>query len=121
MKTKTLALLFLGWSYVIPLFAQNLQLHFDIVNDTGLDLYGVYVSESAVNEWGDDIIPYDTFSNGSTVTVSIPVDDETLCVYDIKVTDTEDNSVVFSEIDFCDVSALTFFAGSDGEIYYRTK
>jgi hypothetical protein len=107
--------------YAASLFAQNLQLHFDIVNATGIDLYGVYVSESAVDEWGDDIIPYATFDDGTTVTVSIPVDDETLCVYDIKVTDTEDNSVVFPEIDFCDVNILTFFAGSDGGIYYRTE
>lgn len=121
MKIKTLAPWFLAFSCTTPLFANNLQLQFDIVNVTGIELYGVYVSETASNEWGDDIIPFDTFSDGVTVTVSIPVDDETLCTYDIMVTDFEDNARVFPEIDFCDVSNLTFFEGSDGEIYYRTE
>lgn len=107
--------------FVSTLSAQNYQLEFSVVNMTGIDLYGVYVSESVNDSWGDDIIPGDLFNDGTTVEVTVPVEYDTMCVHDIKVTDSEGEGVVFSGIDFCEVSVLTFFIGSDGEVYYRTE
>jgi hypothetical protein len=121
MKTKTITLMLVSLFFVTALSAQNYQLKFSIVNATGIDLYGVYVSESVDDTWGDDVIPGDLFNDGTTVEVTIPIDNDTMCVHDIKVTDYDEEGVVFPEIDFCEVSVLTFFMGSDGGVYYRTE
>jgi hypothetical protein len=121
MKTKTLSLMLLSLFFFTALSAQNYQLKFSVVNATGIDLYGVYVSESEDNSWGDDVIPSDLFDDGTTVEVTIPIEFDTMCIHDIKVTDSDGEAVVFPEIDFCEVSVLTFFIGSDGEVYYRTE
>jgi len=121
MKTKTFLLMLVSLFFVSNFTAQNLQLKFDVVNATGLDLKGVFVSETASENWGNDIIPGDIFTNGATVEVTIPVTENTKCLHDIMITDATDEGRVFPEIDFCEVSKLTFFAGSDGEVYYRTE
>lgn len=121
MKIKSLLCFFITCLVITSSFAQDYVLKFEITNDTGIDLFGVYVTPSAVDNWGEDIIPGDTFDADTTVTVTIPVNSETLCVYDIKVTDYADEGVVFSEIDFCELSKLVFYQGTDGQIYYSKQ
>lgn len=116
---KTIAFMLVSLFCVTNLSAQN-NLVFWIVNDTDIDLYGVYVSASVDDDWGEDILP-DTFDSGTTVKVTIPIDRNTMCVQDIKITDHHGEGVVFSEIDFCELSTLTFYVGHDGHIYYRTE
>ncbi|WP_452224762.1 hypothetical protein [Lacinutrix chionoecetis] len=121
MKTKTFILTFVSLFFLTGMFAQDLHLKFKIVNNSGVTLNGVYVSETVKEEWGEDIIPENYFPNNSTVEVSIPITDKTLCIYDIKITDRDDEGRVFPEIDFCEVSMITFFTGEDGDVYYKTE
>lgn len=113
--------MFVSLFFVTALSAQYGELKFAIVNNSGIDLYGVFLSESLDDNWGEDIIPGDVFDNESIVEVAIPINDETLCVYDIKITDHVGEGVIFPEIDFCEVSMITFFVGDDGEVYYKTE
>lgn len=105
---------------VSTFFAQEYVLKFDIQNSTMLDLYGVYVTASDVDHWGSDIIPGDMFVSGSTVEVTIPVENNTICEHDIKVTDTENNNAVFENINFCTLEKLTFFI-EEGAIHYTVE
>ena len=99
MKTTTLSLLFVSLFFVAALTAQNPELKFTIVNKSGIDLYQVFLSESLNDKWGKDIIPGDFFANASSVNVAIPVDNNTLCMYDIKLTDEYGEGVIFTKID----------------------
>jgi hypothetical protein len=86
-------------------------LEFDIINHTGVDLYGIYVGPSESDEWGDDILPNEIFSNDSQVTVEIPDDFGDTCSFDILVSINEDeeSTITFSNADLCKIISITLF------------
>lgn len=59
--------------------------------------------------------------NETVVTVSIPIDDETFCAYDIRITDDEGNAVEFTGVDFCELEVLTLLMNSNGDLYYTLE
>ena len=101
--------------------AQDYELRFDIVNKTGADLFGVFVTDTQTNDWGDDIIPYDIFKNGMVVNIIIPIDDQTLCEYDIRIEEDSETAIEFEGLDFCDLQVLTLSKGRNGVIYYTVE
>ncbi len=103
------------------MFAQNYELNFDIVNHTGLNLYGVYVTDTNQNNWGDDIIPYDRFKDNAKVAVSIPIDDYTLCAYDVRIADDNQNAIEFTNVDFCELHTLTILMDDNCHLYYAVE
>ncbi len=121
MKKFTLLFLFVSAIFASNTFAQNYELRFDIVNHTGLSLYGIYVTDTDQNNWGNDIIPYDRFENDTVANVSIPVDNQTLCDYDIRITDDNGNSVEFTNVDFCELQTLTLLMDREGNLYYTVE
>lgn len=121
MKKITILFLLVAVFFTASMNAQNYELKFDVVNHTGLSLYGVYITDTNQNNWGDDIIPYDRFETDTMVNVSIPIDDETLCNYDVRITDDEGNSVDFSDVDFCILQTLTLLMDSEGNLYYTVE
>ncbi|HLW31771.1 MAG TPA: hypothetical protein VKX40_05890 [Aequorivita sp.] len=121
MKTITIAFFFVSVFFAAPVVAQGYQLKFKIINNTGDDLFGVFVSDTETDDWGEDIIPYDIFESGTMVNVTIPINDQTLCEYDIRIEENSDDSVVFEGLDFCDLSVLTLTKGRNGVIYYTVE
>ncbi len=57
-KTLFVFAMFVALMISSSLKAQTI-LDFTLVNNTGEDLYGVYVSETVNESWGSDIIPTD--------------------------------------------------------------
>jgi hypothetical protein len=95
-------------------------LSYQVINNTGFTLVDIFVSPAESNNWGSDILPNSLFENGSTVTVSIPEEFGTSCMFDMKITDTEGNYVVFSGVDACKLVALQI--NGDGTYSYaQTK
>lgn len=121
MKTYALGLILAAAFFAAPLSAQNYTLKFNIVNHTGLNLYGIYVTDADQNNWGEDIIPNDRFEDDTVVEVLIPVEDETFCNYDIKIEDDAQEYVQFRNIDFCELNTLTFLMDDNGELYYTLE
>ncbi|MCZ4319347.1 hypothetical protein O4H26_10115 [Aequorivita viscosa] len=121
MKKFAFLFLFVSTFFASSMVAQNYELRFDIVNHTGIDLYGVYVTDTDQNNWGDDIIPDAMFENNTMVNVSIPIDNQTLCAYDIRITDEDDNSVEFTDVDFCELQTLTLLMDNAGNLYYTVE
>lgn len=93
-------------------------LTFDVVNNTGFTLVDIYVTPAEQSTWGNDILPYDLFENGSTVTVTIPEGYGETCMFDMKITDTAGNYVTFSNIDACKIIKLQI--NGDGTFSYLT-
>ena len=95
-------------------------LSFDVVNNTGVTLVDVYVTPAEQNHWGNDILPNNLFENGSTISVSIPVDFGTSCMFDMKITDAVGGSITFTNIDACKLIKLQI--NGDGTFsYLQTK
>lgn len=121
MKKFTLAFFFFSMFFATPIVAQDYELRFDIVNKTEINLYGIYVTDVNTGGWGNDIIPNDMFEHDTVVTVSIDVDNNTLCEYDIRITDDSEDSVEFSDVDFCELETLTLLMDNNGDLYYTVE
>jgi len=91
-------------------------LTFEVINNTGIDLVDIMVSPSETTNWGSDILPNDLFTNGSTVTVNIPADYGTSCMFDMKITDGVGGNVTFTGIDACKL--ITLQINGDGTFEY---
>ena len=94
--------------FSVSAFAQKDYLTFYIENNTTTDLYGIYVTGTDSDSWGEDILPDDIFEAGTTLTVTIPINKSTLCEQDIQITFSENdkNPLVFENIDFCSLDKM---------------
>ena len=115
LKTFLIAMLFVNAS----VFAQELT--FNMTNSTGVDLLYIQVSDSDTESWGEDIIPGDVFLDGDTFEVTLPVDEDTICLHDLKVTDFEENYVVLEGVDLCEISDITLVYDEDGVLNWQLE
>jgi len=107
MKKKILVLFVMILFTVSSGFSQALT--FNIVNNTGYDLYGLYVSPAEDSNWGDDLLTNEMFFNGNEVTVDIREDYGKTCMFDIRVTidASEVDDIVFTQADLCRIHTIT--------------
>ncbi|MEY2706103.1 MAG: hypothetical protein RL407_2165 [Bacteroidota bacterium] len=99
-------------------------LDFKLVNNTGEDFYGVYLTETTTDNWGEDILPQDIVEDGAVVSVTFEyVDDETLCIWDLRLThdESEEEWIYIEEIDLCEVSVLTLYIDEDGDYAFKVE
>ena len=91
-------------------------LTFDVINNTGVTLVDVFVTPAETANWGNDILPNNLFDNGTTISVTIPADYGTTCMFDMKITDAVGGHVTFSGIDACKL--ITLQINGDGTFQY---
>ena len=96
-------------------------LEFDIFNYTGVDLYGIYVAPAESDDWGEDILPKDRFSNNSQVKVRIPHDFGETCSFDILLTidEAEESSITFTGADLCEIISISLYEDGYYEVVLR--
>lgn len=87
-----------------PAFAGDQD--FTLVNKTGYDIAEVYVSPSAANRWGDDVMGKDTLDDGESVDISFSHDAEA-CHWDLKVVYTDKDTAQWANVDLCKISKIT--------------
>jgi hypothetical protein len=123
MKKHTLLLVALVFSAITWTQAQT-ELDFKLVNNTGVDFYAVYLTETTTKNWGKDILPEDIVKNGDTVDIKFKyVDDETLCTWDLRLTydRSEEEYIYINEIDLCEVSILTLYIDKKGNYAFKVE
>ncbi len=81
---------------------------FTLRNRSDVDIAYVYVSPSASDQWGDDIMGEDILSSGNSVDVAFDTFDGGTCVYDIKVIGTGGEVGYLYKVDLCNVSTVSF-------------
>ncbi len=86
--------------------AQNRKLDFSLVNKTGLTIDEVYVSPSDDDEWGEDVMGKDVLKNGESVDIEFSRK-ETTCLWDLKVVDSEEDSIEWTKLDLCKANEIT--------------
>jgi len=91
-------------------------LTYDVVNNTGVTLVDVFVTPAETNNWGNDILPNSLFENGMTITVTIPEDYGSTCMFDMKITDAAGGHITFTGIDACKL--VTLQINGDGTYQY---
>jgi hypothetical protein len=81
---------------------------FQLNNASTVDIAYVYVSPSATNDWGDDIMGTGVLPSGQSVNVSFGKFDGSTCQYDVKVIGTSGEEGYLYKVDLCSVTNVTF-------------
>lgn len=86
--------------------AQASSLDFELVNNTGIDVFEVYVSPSDLDEWGEDIMEEDVLEDGASVRITFdPAEEAEL--WDLMVNDGQGNAVYWEGLDLNKISTFT--------------
>jgi hypothetical protein len=88
--------------------AAQSQQDFQLVNRTGYTIDEVYVSPSAQNNWGNDLMGDDSLEDGQVLNVRFPRGSD-VCSFDIKVVYDDEETAEFREVNLCQVSRVTIF------------
>lgn len=79
---------------------------FTLVNATGVEINAVYVSPSAADHWGKDILGKDTLPDGEECDIEFDPEEESE-LWDLKVEDGEGNSITWTKLNLMEISKLT--------------
>ena len=107
MKKFTTTLLILSILMIgLPTFAFAGAQDFVTVNNTGVDIYHLYVSPSDSNTWGNDILGEDVLlANDSNDIVFDKA--ETSALWDLKISDKDGNELEWTQLDLLTISKIT--------------
>lgn len=101
-RTMAAAMLLIGLSQAANAGDQD----FRLVNRTGFDVREVYVSPSRRSSWGNDVLGSGMLHNGNQVPIRFKPNNN-VCVYDLKVVYTDDDTAEWTEFDLCTISKIT--------------
>lgn len=78
---------------------------FELVNDTGVDIYELYVSSVKANSWEEDVLGVDVLEDGDSVEINFSGHEG--CKWDLMVKDSDGNSLTWENLNLCDISVVT--------------
>lgn len=81
---------------------------FTLVNQTGVDIYQVFIAPSSLRNWQEDILGIDVLADGDAVAIEFDRDEDAE-LWDLQVTDSEGNGIVWTQIDLMSISLLTLY------------
>jgi hypothetical protein len=92
---------------VFLIFAQNMP-SINIVNNTGYDIYFLYVSPSESDEWGDDILGDAILEDGGTFNYQLSQPLGNISMYDFLAEDEDDDPYIKWEITITNNEKIVF-------------
>jgi uncharacterized protein YkwD len=95
---------------VTALFAQSAladKSDFQIVNRTGAIIRELYISDSSLDDWGNDILGSNTLDNGSRVRVNFTDMSRNRCFYDVRAVLMDDQEISDYQLNVCTESSYT--------------
>ena len=87
---------------------------FVLVNETGLEIHEIYVSESDNDEWEEDILGDDILEDGQELNVNFSTESRKR-YWDIKTVDEDGDEEVYEHFDLSRVTKVTVFYNEDGD------
>lgn len=115
-KILVAAVVFCGMFFLSAVNSQAQALYFYITNKTGITLNEINVTPAETTTWGSDILPNDLFYDNTKIKVTIPASYGTSCAFDLRITDLEGGSVVFSGLDACKLLNLTVYIDGTADV-----
>lgn len=91
---------------------------FVLVNQTGVVVNNLYISESENESWEEDVLGDKVLPNGNRVNVGFK--GRTACLWDMMVADADGNQVTWTGIDLCKVSVVVLRC-NDSECWAETE
>ena len=92
---------------VFVLSAQNLP-SVRIVNNTGKEIFYIFISPSDDDNWGGDLLGEDILENGQTFTYRLPHPLSRVSLYDIGMEDEDGDTYVKWEVTITDNARIVF-------------
>lgn len=103
---------FLGlWATAASAGQQDFTLH----NQTGVEIYELYVSPTKAEEWEEDVLGRDTLPSGESLHIQFERQ-ESARRWDIRVVDSEGDSLEWYDFDLSVISEITLYF-SDGRAW----
>jgi len=78
-----------------------------IGNETGYNIWYVYISSTDSDSWGDDRLGDEVIMDGDTFDFCMPGYGDN-CYFDIKIVDSDDDAYIKMGVDLCDTDYLSF-------------
>ncbi|MCP4896888.1 MAG: hypothetical protein GY906_07920 [bacterium] len=85
---------------------------FLLVNETGIEIYSLFISETNNDDWEEDVLDQDVLPHGSRITISFS--GRSACFWDILVTDDEGGNVTWNGLNLCTVSTVILRCNDEG-------
>lgn len=119
MKPWTLAALAATMTLASPALAGTQD--FTVINGTGKTIQNIYVSESAADNWEEDVLDQDVLANGQRFNIAFE-HGEQKCLYDLKVTYDTGRIATWNAIDLCKVSVVALrYDPATGKTFARKE
>lgn len=99
----TVALMMISCSCVTLAGSQD----FTLANETGMDIYEVYVSPYHSDNWEEDVLDVDILRDGEEVDITFNGTKETY--WDIMVKDKQGNEFEWEKFNLKEISVITIF------------
>lgn len=108
-KIAILALLTVGLMAVgkTEASAQGRQ-DFTLVNQTGVEIYALYVTPHSAKDWGEDVLGVDTLSAGDEVDIFFSPK-ERAKYWDIRIEDEDGNYIEWDRLNLLEISKVTLY------------
>ncbi len=87
-------------------FARVGKQDFILHNRTGVEINSLYVSPHDNGDWGEDILGQETLASGKSLKITFD-DREKKTHWDVKVTDKNDNSLEWDDLNLVEINELT--------------
>jgi len=102
--SRVLALvLVVAFLFAAPLAGADTQ-DFTLVNETGVDVYSLFISETDNDNWGDDVLGADVLLDGERI--DIHFSGYSNCLWDMLVTDADGEGLTWQGINLCESSVV---------------
>jgi hypothetical protein len=78
---------------------------FTLVNKTGVDIHNLHISESAKDDWEEDVLGADVLANGDSL--EIHFSGKAACSWDLMVKNEAGEGVFWRKLDLCKATKVT--------------
>lgn len=96
--------------------AQN----FRLINQTGVEIYALYVTPSGAKDWGEDILGADTLDDGSALDISFSRR-ETAKYWDLRIEDEYGKYLVWTNLNLPALATITLYYKNGKTTAYFTQ
>lgn len=95
---------------------EQLEFNLTVVNNTGVDIYRLYASETNTDNWEEDILGDDILYAGEQFLIVFTITEGNMD-WDFAIEDSQGNMLEFYDLSFayCDVDGATLVLDYDGE------
>jgi len=85
---------------------------FTLVNQTGVEIYSLFISESSNDDWEEDVLGDNVLPDGSRLDIQFA--GRSACIWDMMVTDDQGGNATWQGINLCQASVVVLRCNDQG-------